>query len=85
MQHLTYYLCIINALALTFMLLDKRQAKKHRRRISERTLLATAALGGSIGAWLAMLLFHHKTRHKKFVYGIPAIFLVQVLIYLAVV
>lgn len=85
MQHLTYYLCIINALALTFMLLDKRQAKKHRRRISERTLLATAALGGSIGAWLGMLLFHHKTRHKKFVYGIPAIFLVQVLIYLAVV
>lgn len=85
MQHLTYYLCIINALALTFMLLDKRQAKKHRRRISERTLLATAALGGSIGAWLGMLLFHHKTRHKKFVYGIPAIFLVQVLVYLAVV
>lgn len=85
MQHLTYYLCIINALALTFMLLDKRQAKKHRRRISERTLLATAALGGSIGAWRGMLLFHHKTRHKKFVYGIPAIFLVQVLIYLAVV
>lgn len=84
MQHLTYYLCIINALAFTFMLLDKHQAKKHRRRIPERTLLGTAALGGSAGAWLGMLLFRHKTRHKKFVYGLPAMFMVQVLLYLII-
>lgn len=84
MQYLMYYLFIINALALAFMLLDKIQAIKHRRRIPERTLLLTAALGGSGGAWLGMLLFRHKTRHRRFIYGIPVLFLAQTLLLLRI-
>lgn len=43
-------------------------------------LLLLAVLGGSVGAWLGMYVWHHKTRHKKFKYCIPLILLVQVAI-----
>ena len=57
---------------------DKHCAKKKgRRRVPEATLLLLAAFGGSIGAILGMRLFRHKTLHKKFRYGLPAILLVQ--------
>ena len=46
--------------------------------ISEATLLLLAVLGGSIGAWMGMKVWHHKTMHKKFKYGIPAILLIQI-------
>ena len=49
-------------------------------RISETTLLTMAAIGGSIGAWGGMRLWHHKTMHKKFKYGIPIIIILQVTI-----
>jgi uncharacterized membrane protein YsdA (DUF1294 family) len=45
--------------------------------VPEATLLGFAALGGSVGAWLAMQLFRHKTQKKKFRYGVPAIFVLQ--------
>ena len=47
-------------------------------RISEATLLLMAVVGGSIGAWAGMRLWHHKTMHKKFKYGIPVIIILQV-------
>ena len=56
---------------------DKLMAKKGRWRVPERTLLLIAALGGSLGSILGMEVFHHKTRHKKFSWGLPAIFLLQ--------
>lgn len=59
--------------------LDKKRAEKKQWRISEATLLLFAAIGGSMGAWLGMRLFHHKTRHPKFYIGVPVIFLVQVM------
>ena len=49
-----------------------------RWRICEATLLLLAVLGGSIGAWIGMKVWHHKTMHKKFKYGIPAILLIQI-------
>lgn len=77
---LCLYLLIINALGLLIMLVDKEKAKKHLWRIPESTLLTVAALGGSIGCYAGMRLFHHKTRKPKFYIGIPVIFAVQVLV-----
>ena len=77
---LCLYLLIINALGLLIMLADKEKAKKNRWRIPESTLLTVAALGGSIGCYAGMRLFHHKTRKPKFYIGIPVIFAVQLLI-----
>ena len=74
---LTYYLLAINAVAFIMYGIDKYKAKKAKWRISEATLLLLAVLGGSIGAWMGMKVWHHKTMHKKFKYGIPAILLIQ--------
>lgn len=65
---------------ITFLLygIDKWKAKKSRWRVKEATLLGLAMLGGSIGAWFGMKVWHHKTQHKKFKYGIPAIIIVQI-------
>lgn len=75
---LTYYLLAINAVAFIMYGIDKYKAKKAKWRISEATLLLLAVLGGSIGAWMGMKVWHHKTMHKKFKYGIPAILLIQI-------
>ena len=77
---LCLYLLIINALGLLIMLADKEKAKKHRWRIPESTLLTVAVLGGSVGCYAGMRLFHHKTRKPKFYIGVPVIFAVQVLV-----
>ena len=58
----------------------RKKAKKYKWRISEATLLGMAVIGGSIGAWLGMRVWHHKTLHKKFKYGVPAIIIVQLAI-----
>lgn len=71
------YLLIINALAFLLMLIDKQKAKKGRWRIPEKTLIAIAVLGGSVGAIAGMHLFRHKTKHPKFSIGLPVIFAIQ--------
>ena len=71
MDILFLYLAIINAVAFVLMLADKRKARKKAWRIPERTLLCVTAIGGSLGAFLAMQLFRHKTKHLKFSIGIP--------------
>ena len=78
MSYLAYYLLAINAVAFIMYGIDKYKAKKAKWRISEATLLLLAVLGGSIGAWMGMKVWHHKTMHKKFKYGIPAILLIQI-------
>ena len=75
---LAYYLLAINAVVFIMYGIDKYKAKKAKWRISEATLLLLAVLGGSIGAWMGMKVWHHKTMHKKFKYGIPAILLIQI-------
>jgi uncharacterized membrane protein YsdA (DUF1294 family) len=74
------YLAAINVVAFFMYGIDKWKAKKSKWRISEATLLLMAVLGGSIGAWLGMKVWHHKTLHKKFRYGVPAIIIVQIAI-----
>ncbi len=74
------YLAVINVATFLTYGLDKWKAKRSKWRIREAALLMLAVLGGSIGAWLGMIVWHHKTQHKKFKYGIPAIILVQAII-----
>ena len=71
------YLISINVATFFVYGIDKWKAKKSKWRIRETALLGLALLGGSIGAWLGMIVWHHKTQHKKFKYGIPAIIIVQ--------
>ncbi|WP_027308167.1 DUF1294 domain-containing protein [Caloramator sp. ALD01] len=75
-----YYLLIINVLGILLIMVDKFKAKYKRWRIRENTLLIVALIGGSIGVYLSMYLFHHKTRKPKFRYGVPAIIILQLLI-----
>ena len=74
------YLIITNIVTFLVYGLDKWKAKKSQWRIREAALLGLAVLGGSIGAWLGMKVWHHKTMHKKFRYGIPAIIIIQLIL-----
>ena len=73
---LIYYLITINVLTFIVYGVDKWKARRGRWRVPEATLLGLTALGGSVGAWLAMQLFRHKTQ-KKFRYGVPVILVLQ--------
>ena len=75
---LIYYLLAINVITFIVYDIDKLKARKAKWRIPEATLLMLAVIGGSLGAWLGMRIWHHKTLHKKFRYGIPAILVVQI-------
>lgn len=77
-RYLIYYLLVINAATFIIYGIDKYKTKKAKWRISEATLLTMAAVGGSIGAWLGMKAWHHKTQHRKFKYGVPIILLIQI-------
>ena len=77
-SYLAYYLLAINVVTFIVYGIDKYKAKKAKWRIPEATLLLLAVLGGSIGAWMGMKVWHHKTMHKKFKYGIPAILMIQI-------
>ena len=93
---LLYYLLLVNLLTFLAYGLDKWKAVRNgrksggkarrsdnlSRRIPEASLLLLAALGGSPAALLAMYLFRHKTLHKKFRYGVPAILVAQVMMIL---
>lgn len=79
MRNIIIYLCVINAIAFLLYGLDKQKAKRHKWRIPEATLLGVAFLGGSIGAFLGMQVFHHKTRKAKFYIGVPLIFFLHVI------
>ena len=74
---LIFYLLAINVLTFLLYGIDKWKAKRARWRIPESVLLGMAAIGGSVGAWLGMRVWHHKTQHAKFRYGVPAMLVVQ--------
>ena len=78
MEEIICFLLAINIATFLLYGIDKYKAKKGKWRISEATLLTMAAIGGSIGAWVGMRIWHHKTMHKKFKYGIPVIIIFQV-------
>lgn len=78
-------LVIINVITFFMYGIDKWKAKHDKWRISELTLLMLAIFGGSIGALAGIKVWHHKTFHLKFKYGVPAIFIIEValLVYFA--
>lgn len=93
MESLLYYFVCVNVLTFLVYGIDKwrstsgrllptgrKKARQGKWRISEATLLLLAVIGGSIGAWLGMRVWRHKTMHKKFKYGIPAIFMIHIII-----
>lgn len=73
MKCLFIYLIFINIVAFSLCYIDKRRAIKSKRRIKERTLILFSMLGGCYLFYIAMYLFHHKTRKIKFYLGIPII------------
>ena len=73
-----WYLLLMNALGLLLMHADKQKARRHQWRIPEATLLWVAALGGSLGSLIGMSLFRHKTKHIKFVIGVPLCLILQI-------
>ena len=79
-QTIIYILIVINIITFLVYGIDKWKAKQGIGRISEATLLILAVIGGSIGALLGMQVWHHKTMHKKFKYGLPLILLAQIAI-----
>ena len=78
--YILYYLIAINIITFFIYGIDKLKAKKGKWRITESTLLLLAIIYGSIGAWFGIKVWHHKTLHKKFKYGIPLIVIAQIAI-----
>lgn len=78
------YLIFVNLIAIALYGYDKSCAKKRMWRVSERTLLTSALIGGSIGAYLGMLYFRHKTNHKIFQIIIPSAVVIQTVIFLII-
>lgn len=72
------YIILINLIAFVVFGIDKRKARKGQWRVPESTLFILAIIGGSIGALLGMLVFRHKTKHRKFTIGIPLILALQI-------
>ena len=74
------WLAFMSIILFFAMGIDKRKAKKARRRISEKCLFTLAVLGGAVGGTIGMHLFHHKTKHWYFRYGFPLIAAVQIVL-----
>lgn len=74
------YLTAVNLAGFAVMGIDKQKAIRHLWRIRESTLFLIALIGGSLGSIIGMRVFHHKTRHWYFVYGMPAILILQVIL-----
>ena len=73
------YLSIISLISIIVCIYDKAISKKNRveLRVPERNLLILSALGGSVAMYIAMQITHHKTKHAKFMIGIPIIIALQ--------
>ena len=73
------YLVFVNLLGFALMGIDKKKAEKGKWRIPEKTLFTVAIIGGSVGSILGMKVFRHKTKHKSFTTGMPAILAFQLM------
>lgn len=78
MDYFFIYLGIINIIAIILTIHDKNSAKKRSWRVKERTLLIVSIIGGSVAMFLTMLAIRHKTKHAKFMVGIPVIIILQI-------
>ena len=83
LKYFLSYLLIINLITFLLYAIDKRRSIRKAWRIPESVLMGFAAVGGSVGALLAMLLFRHKTKHAKFTVGVPLILVAQIIVVLS--
>lgn len=83
-KNIVIYLILINLITFLAMYIDKRKAKKGKRRIPEKTLFVLVGLGGGIGGILGMYLFRHKTKKTRFVIGFPVILIFEALVVIAI-
>ena len=74
------YLVIMNIIGVLIMGIDKSKARRQAWRIPEKTLFLISLLGGSVGTWMGMYIFRHKTKHWYFVVGMPVILVLQLVI-----
>lgn len=74
-----YYLVIINIIGIFIMYIDKKKAIKKLYRIPEKNLFFICMIGGSLGIIIGMYKFRHKTKHKKFIYGVPLLLIINIL------
>lgn len=81
---LSVYFGCVSIVGFILPAVDKRRAKKDKWRIRESTLFLISALGGSVAMYISMRLFHHKTKHKRFMIGIPVIIVLQIAVCVAV-
>ena len=82
MHLLIFYFFLVNIVAFISMLRDKLAAKHRKSRTPELVLLGFAILGGALGAFLGMHIYHHKTLHKKFTVTLPILAFLQVVIFI---
>lgn len=80
MTYIVGYFAAVNVLAFCMYGVDKQKARRNRWRIPEATLLLMAVLGGAVGSYLGMQVFHHKTQKAKFYLGVPAIGFAELLV-----
>ncbi|MDF2951929.1 MAG: hypothetical protein K0S18_1512 [Anaerocolumna sp.] len=79
------YLLLLNLLGFVLMGTDKKRARNNQWRIPEKTLFMVAILGGSLGSILGMKYFRHKTKHYKFIFGMPAVLIIQLILILYII
>ena len=82
-ENIVIYLIAINLISFLAMFIDKRKAKKGKRRIPEKTLFILVALGGGIGGITGMYIFRHKTKKARFIIGFPAILIFEIIVVIA--
>jgi uncharacterized membrane protein YsdA (DUF1294 family) len=75
---LLIYFILVNTFSFLLMGIDKYKARKNKWRIKESTLFLSSVIGGSLGSLLGMFFFRHKTKHKKFLLGMPCILLIHI-------
>jgi uncharacterized membrane protein YsdA (DUF1294 family) len=76
------YILMINLIGFGLMRKDKKKAQRHEYRISERTLWTVAIIGGSIGSYIAMKVYRHKTKHRLFALGFPFLVIVHSVLFI---
>lgn len=74
------YIIVMNLIGFLVMGIDKANSRKHRRRVPERRIFLLSILSGSVGVMAGMYIFRHKTRHMKFVIGVPVIIAAQIIV-----
>jgi len=77
-KYVFFYLVAVNIIAMAVTLADKKASRRHRWRVQERLLFFIAIMGGSPLMYITMLSVHHKTRHKRFMIGLPIMIVLQI-------